>query len=689
MYVTCPGDGNAGTITMSEENVILDEVSVKASRPVITLRGGTLVTPVEGTILEYEGTANDVLSHVPMILGRDGNFTVMGKGSPIIYINNRKLADYNDLWILNSSDIKNIEVITNPGVKYAVDAKAVIRIITKRPQGDGWSGMLRTHDGWQQGFFGTRDYVNLKYRSKGFEVFFNFSYINAKNHDKKTSDMITRSPSFIDQNIDTDGTAHINYFTGTAGFSYFFNERHAIGAYYSNGWTKNKLKGNYESTMSVDGILEDEICSTARKKNRNYPSHYANVYYEGTVGKLSIDLNADYLWNKNGSAQTNNENGTASGYTSTISSGRTRNRMVAEKLVLGYPVWKGKLEAGNEFTLSRSANSYTTNSSVIGNSDARVDERNIAGFIELMQQFGRVGLSTGLRYEHLKFGYSGGDDSKADQSKIYNNIYPSLSVSTGYRDFQFGLNYTYKTNRPDYAALNGTIDYINRFTLEGGNPYLLPGKTHTVELTGIWKYFYTQISYSHLKDPVMTTAFSYNGSEETKLITKDNMPDVSRLSFVAGAQLQFSIWQPTLNMSVTKQWLCTEVFGGSNLRSPIVLLQWQNSIHLPTDIWLGLDAQWTSQGHYDNILLKPTSCVNVRIYRTFVGERFRVTLEANDIFNKSGQNYTIYYGHDVILGHIDRCNNRLVRLTLQYTFNMSRDRYRGTGAGQTEKGRFE
>ena len=138
-----PPTGDIGIITLNPESVMLGEVVVKSNRPITAIKGDALVTNVAGSQLEHAGTANDVLTQVPMVLGRDGNFEIFGKGSPAIYINGREVQDLTQLSQLNSADIKNVEVITNPGAKYDASVKSVIRIRTKRPQGDGFSGTLR------------------------------------------------------------------------------------------------------------------------------------------------------------------------------------------------------------------------------------------------------------------------------------------------------------------------------------------------------------------------------------------------------------------------------------------------------------------------------------------------------------------------------------------------------------------
>lgn len=51
-----------------------------------------------------------------MVVDNGGSIEVFGKGSPEIYINGRKVNDLQELSQVNSGDIKNVEVLTNPGL---------------------------------------------------------------------------------------------------------------------------------------------------------------------------------------------------------------------------------------------------------------------------------------------------------------------------------------------------------------------------------------------------------------------------------------------------------------------------------------------------------------------------------------------------------------------------------------------
>ena len=315
-------------------------------------------------------------------------------------------------------------------------------------------------------------------------------------------------------------------------------------------------------------------------------------------------------------------------------------------------------------------------------------ENNIAGFVELGQQFGRWQVSAGLRYEHVSFDYLENGQKRDDMSRSYNNLFPSLSVATMFGSVRLGLTYTHKTQRPSYGDLDGTVSYINRFTLEGGNPYLKPVKIHNVQLQGAWKRFFGQISYSYLKDPIFHSSVPYADDGEIKLIIMENFPKIQKLEAFVGSQFRVGIWEPKVNLGITKQWLTVGYTDGlKSLGNPVGMIQWQNAIHLPADIWLNVDMQWMSAGNNDNTRVTSMSYLNAKLYKAFFHNSFSISVEANDIFDKGRRDVTMI-SRDVTLSKSSLNTSRSFILTLQYTFNTTRDRYKGQGAGHNELNRF-
>jgi hypothetical protein len=119
--------------------VALQEVVIKGGLPNTRLKAGAMVTRIEGTPLAQSGTLGEMLIKVPGMTGSDEAPEVLGKGSPLIYINGRKMRDASELKRLHSEDIRDVEVINAPGAQYDAQVRAVVRIRTRKQQGDGLS----------------------------------------------------------------------------------------------------------------------------------------------------------------------------------------------------------------------------------------------------------------------------------------------------------------------------------------------------------------------------------------------------------------------------------------------------------------------------------------------------------------------------------------------------------------------
>ena len=80
-----------GDIVIIPADRMLDEVVVTQHLPLYRLDNGGLTTKVENTILSKAGTAMNVAELLPGVLKRpDGTLEVLGKGTPLIYINDSR-----------------------------------------------------------------------------------------------------------------------------------------------------------------------------------------------------------------------------------------------------------------------------------------------------------------------------------------------------------------------------------------------------------------------------------------------------------------------------------------------------------------------------------------------------------------------------------------------------------------------
>ena len=126
---------NIGVVRLVSDAQQLGEVVVKGNLPVTRVKGNAMVTTVAGSVLEKAGTGNDLLDKIPGLSAEDGTVNVFGSGEAEIYINGRKMRNTSELDQLSSDNIKSVEVLRNPGARYDASVKAVVRIITKKPEG--------------------------------------------------------------------------------------------------------------------------------------------------------------------------------------------------------------------------------------------------------------------------------------------------------------------------------------------------------------------------------------------------------------------------------------------------------------------------------------------------------------------------------------------------------------------------
>ena len=288
--------GNIGTITLLPETYMVKGVEVKGEIPQYKAVQGGMTVDVQHSILHDVGTADDLLSMIPMIQGSNGKFEVLAKGEPEIYINNKKVRDPSELKQLKSVDIKSVDVITSPGAKYNAEVNAVIRIKTLKAQGDGLSLMV-TSDTWKNNKWNNYDDLTLKYRTGGLEVFANVALDNG--HYSNDQDLVQElhiKKDFFDVHADLPVRSSWTELQYKGGMSYDFNTDHSLGLSFSSQKIfYNNFKSDMTQNYLKNGAFYGNVLLKTDIDELDKPVWELNTYYVGKVGKLDIDLNATML----------------------------------------------------------------------------------------------------------------------------------------------------------------------------------------------------------------------------------------------------------------------------------------------------------------------------------------------------------------------------------------------------------
>ena len=678
--------GNVGDIQMQPDTQMLGEVVVKGSRPLVKMKDDALVTTVEGSYLSKTGTAGDVLGKIPGVISNHGGVEVLGRGTPLIYINGRQMRNQSELDQLSSDQIKDVEVVMTPGAKYDATVKAVIRIKTIRPVGEGFSFNSRTVAGVNHYVYGLEE-LNLNYRTGGLDIFGMAEYENRRS--RQTND--SRQDTYLQSHYQQNSLMHYynknQMLAGKLGFNYMLNDKHSIGMTYTVTSRPNRQTSDYFTTMLIGQQTDDQITGRGKVDGDDI-QHIISGYYAGQTGKWSLDANADVLLQKQNSDNLTFEDATQGDDRTITTRNDVKNRLYAAKFVAGHPLWKGNIEIGAEGSYVHRTDVFGNVENIISSSDTKIEENSTAAFVQLMQRLNKLTLIAGLRYEFLDSRYYEGGVKMGDESRTYSDLFPSLMLMYPLKNVRARLSYSRNINRPAFSQLSGNVKYINRYTYESGNPYLKPSYRDNLSLALNYKWLTGMIDYARVHDYIITSYSSYKDDPTIALLRKDNARGYDNLSLMVSVAPTFGKYHPQLMVATQMQNLEVQYRGETKkMNSPMTIVRFNNAINLPFDSWLNADFSWRSAGDTENIHLAQSWQFDISLYKAFWNDRLTVKLACTDLFGSIRQKATIY--SDIREIYLDkRLDTRNLELTVRYNFNPAKSKYRGQGAGNDVKSRF-
>ena len=674
-------------ITLQAEVARLGEVTVTASRPAIRLKNDALVASVQGSVLSRAGTANDVLKRLPSLTSNNkGVFSVFGKGEAKIYINRREVRDLSELDQLSSTDIRDVEIIRNPGARYDASVKAVIRINTVRHAGDGFGFDARSS--WYEGeTTDLREQLNVNWRKNGWDVFGTVLYGRGAYLIDSRITQQTRLDTLWQQENTLYATGVDRWMRITAGTNWEISPKHYVGLRYTLSPTlRDDINHTtFNSMVHADSAFYDEWHSDNARRTTNDPAHRLNAYYNGTVGRLGIDFNVDFYTSGSTSRSHAVETSRMQEDRVVNSENRVRNRLAASKLILSHPVFGGELSVGGEYVRTHRTDVYSNPERIVPSSDMTADEWNSSLFAEYARETPIGQLGVGLRYEHVRSDYLSDGRPLDGLNRSYNQWFPNVSFGTQVKGVDLQLAYTAKTQRPTYRQLSSNVYYANRLSLQTGNPLLKPTVTHDVSLTATWRIVQLMASYRQERDAVIDWTERSLMDPKVSLITYRNLNRLPALNVFATVTPTFGVWTPQLSAGLVKQWAEVEIDGRPvRYYKPIFRVSLNNSLRLPLGLLFTLDARYRSTGDERNIsIINDVFVVDMGLTRSFFGDCLSVALRGWDVFCGEKSSYT-YRGSRLLYEQYDRFDTREFEITLRYKFNAAKSKYKGISAGNRE-----
>ncbi len=688
VYRLCTQE-DMGTIRLQRDSYVVKGVTVKGHVPQYQMGSEGLVTNVENTPLSQLGTAGDVLKHVPGIITKDDQYEVFGKGTPIIYINGRKMRNNRELEQLKSTDIKNIELISNPGAKYDATVGAVVKIQTVRKAGDGFS--IDTWGRWKQSRKSKEAAsLDMNYRNNGLDIFASL-WASKGNHlqlSELTQEVQTDTLWQQRNDMRTDITSR-DYSIET-GFNYMLNEHHSLGTKYEYTFPTNYDETTtLSSDVTTNGEFYDKWENLTQKQTKGKAKHKLNAYYIGKVGKLDIDWNFDYLHSGYDEKSRIAENCQIQEDRTLDAENQVRNRMLASKLTMTYPLFGGSLDFGAEYVNTDRQDDYVNPQNYVSSTYSTLKEQSISPYAEYSILLPKVGqFRIGLRYEHVNFDYYESGHLVEGQSRSYSNLYPSFSFGTQIGKVMAQISYSAKTTRPTYRQLSNDVFYGNRYTLQRGNPLLDNSILHNISVQGVWKFLQFSFSYSDERGRIIHWMEQIDNTNVT-LVTYKNINSLKWIVPFVSLAPKFGIWHPQLSVGFRKQWFTMETMAGNiSLNKPMLIAQANNTFRFSKTLTGELDFSYQGPGHYQNIYLDyHQTALDISIVKTFFNGRLSIKLAGEDLLDRF-RDGNLVYNHQVQLWQGNYYDRRRFVATIRYKFNTTRSKYKGTGAGNDEKSRL-
>ena len=500
---------NLNTILLEKSNSTLKEVTVTSSARLIENKIDKMVFNAEKDISAQSGVATDLLKKIPMVsVDIDGNVQLAGTSSIRFLINGKPSIAFGSnitevLQSIPASEIKSVEVITNPGAKYDADGLGgIINIILKQNKTKGYNGNINTS-------IGTRienGSVNLALRNNNFGaslyIASNSTLLSAtpNSMNRKTTDLANHITNFMQQDGSSDVKRHgthsglnldwtylkKNSFTASVnGNDYGFN---ATG--YNNQILSSQLDG---AALIQNALLYNNTAGSYKGTGMNY-----NLNYKRTFDKADRELEIAY---NNGNSNNNNSSSSLQYLmpTNSLNYGSKSITVPAEKeseLKLDYtePISdKVKFTTGGKLVgvdINSATNVFTQNStqaSKLNNSLSNTlgyHQKVVAVYAELEFPIKDwVDVKLGGRWEQTNVDaiYS---SSNKPISPNYNNFVPSIFFKRKLgEDNSIKLSYSRRINRPGADELNPYINTTDPKNMSQGNPYLLPELGERIELS--------------------------------------------------------------------------------------------------------------------------------------------------------------------------------------------------------------
>lgn len=677
-------------IVLKAADLMLDEITVSAGLPKTRIKDGAMVTDVQNTLLAKVGSTERMLDKIPGVIKTKDGFEVFGKGKSEIYINGVKVRDNNELESIAPENIKNVEVITNPGAQYDAEVKSVIRITTLKPVGEGFGFNFKS-EYFQSQNADLIEVLNMNYRKNKLDVFANLRYSLYNSFEEQWGEITNNSNYHWKNTNDVDYNSKYDYIPLTGGFNYQVDEKNSFGAKYT-AMLSTTDHNDFVNNLSVfkDDEFYDNV-SVSGESERDGGKHLLNTYYNGVVSGFSVSFNADFMRQNTEKSDVNFDLSNNYENREIKSKNSITNRFFAQKLVLGHNLFGGDFSFGTETSFTDRKDDYLSFAEeYVPTAKSQDKQQNIAGFLEYGYLIAeKVQLKAGLRYEHINFEYFNEGVKDENASRKYDELFPSASIATQLGVVQTMLSYNEKIRRPTYFELRNSVSYVSRYHREYGDPKLKPAIVRSLSWMAAWNCLQLGVSYTNTSDYIALWQTVEPLQPEVEKVVPINIKHLLTMGVQFAAAPEFGCYHPNFEVMVRKQWLnAMSEDVKKDLSKPYFRVTFENTVEFGNGWSFETDCNYNGKGNYEYIYLSHDYCsVDAYVRKSFLKDALSIEVGMSDIFFVQRNDIRL----STETGFLDihkQSDTREFSLIIKYRFNPAKSKYKGTGAGNEERARM-
>ena len=652
------GTIDLGTLILSEDNTMLNEVLVVAKRPFLEQKIDRTVVNVANSITNAGGTALQVLQRSPGVQVNQLTkaISLVGKQGVVVMINGKisrlpPEAVVDMLAGMSSDNIDRIELIHTPPANFEAEGNAgIINVVLKSSGDEGLNGGYSANAGYGRGEkYGAGAYFN--YRKNKVNWFGNYDYNFNLNPQVFTNYRGLQQGNDFLETETFSNRPHTPTSTQNARLGADFQVSKntvigVLGTFFDRDWF---MEAENDIRYSRNGVQESRLRMPNSETN-HARSFAGNINLTQQISKnQSLNVDADLIQYDISNPShydlqnVDNQGNITPQYELRINK-KTPIRVAVAKADYTINIKeKFNLETGAKVTSMRFDNDVRVDS-LPPNQDwivlpeftslFHLDEDVVGGYATLSGKINtKTDFKAGLRYEYTKTNL-GSETQPNVVDRQYGSWFPSVYVTRKLSEFK-SLNFSYsrRISRPQIRWLAPWLIFSDPTTVEGGNPALQPSFTDALKLDYGFKSWKFGVAYSLENNP-MTFVPKVNAQTNRQVNSVENLGSQR----VANANLYIPFhptkwWEMQNNLYANAVEINVELEGQKiQLRNVTYGFNSTHTITLPRKFTLEVSGNYDSPGYWGVAKWKATGSANVGIQKDF-GEKWgKLRFSANDLF---------------------------------------------------------